>query len=461
MALTFDDLDKDKIYCKHCFTQGIKTHLTLNKETDLVEKCKIHNNMRGNFHILVYKQKYNTFVDVRGCNPNKIPEIERPKATSPVLCSICNTYNESRDQNGRGRDLGYGKGVWEYFGNEVNLTNNKNETITIKNGDKCGCECSKKWYTNHNQTPNMRAKSKNSMLELNKRNDVFCICPACGGKRRWYLEICSKCGYNSHEGMYHCQNCGEVINSVASICPKCGYQPDFNCKCRNCGAHIKNVFSVCSKCDYHFGGTEGSRKRYELKNCSICNNETPHDINTGECLVCKTKYVWCERCQKWESIKYNSKPNHWLFWSSETKKWITDNPELVLFLEDQIIGFKNLLEKHCNPCIYGWFINDETVYIGESKDIILRSYNHMMNIVEYPEYWYNVIDYLNSNTLEVKILEEIDGLTLKNLKEPKKLKRYLKDREKYWINKCQPDSQKCDGTDRIKPINERKFKIIT
>lgn len=72
----------------------------------------------------------------------------------------------------------------------------------------------------------------------------------------------------------------------------------------------------------------------------------------------------------------------------------------------------------------------------------------MMEIVESPEYWLNIVDNLNSHILSIKVLEECDIKDLNN-------------REKYWINYSglNPISQKCDGTDRIIPLNERNFSL--
>lgn len=71
------------------------------------------------------------FVQNRAVN-QRCPECQAKKSKIIITknkksgnCSICGAYNKSRDQNGRGRDVGYGKGEW-----------------TNKNGQKCGCSCS-------------------------------------------------------------------------------------------------------------------------------------------------------------------------------------------------------------------------------------------------------------------------------------------------------------------------------
>ena len=171
--------------------------------------------------------------------------------------------------------------------------------------------------------------------------------------------------------------------------------------------------------------------------------------------------VWCEHCQQWEEEEYNKRPNHWMFWTEETKLWMDNDPKLVKKMQRIIKGFDILLDSEKICGVYGWFINDYQVYYGESTDILTRSYNHMMHIVEDKEYWYNIIDYLKKNKIEIRILETVD----RNLPEYKNMdyhefkKKVLKPLELYYINRDKPDSQKCDGTDHIRPIKERQLKI--
>lgn len=200
-----------------------------------------------------------------------------------------------------------------------------------------------------------------------------------------------------------------------------------------------------------------------FKICNECGIETPHVTNNNgdiKCLACSGDYIWCEHCQKWETKKYNLKSNHWLFWKDETRIWMNKNTKKVNFLEKQIEGFDLLKNSGIISGIYGWFINDKSIYIGESTDILYRSYNHMMCIYECPEYWYDVIYHLDKNKIKIKVLKKIDISSYKNMNGRKLKEEIFKPLELYCIDHFKPDSQKCNGfTDHIKPINERKFKI--
>ena len=59
----------------------------------------------------------------------------------------CNCYNKSRDQNGRGRDVGYGEGEWIADNDIIDNTSGK---IIVYKDQKCGCNCSQKFYIEHN-----------------------------------------------------------------------------------------------------------------------------------------------------------------------------------------------------------------------------------------------------------------------------------------------------------------------
>ena len=171
--------------------------------------------------------------------------------------------------------------------------------------------------------------------------------------------------------------------------------------------------------------------------------------------------VWCHHCERWETPSFNSRPNHWMFWAAETKQWMDENPDKVTLAKKIIIGLDALLNSPVITGVYGWFINDKISYIGESMDILTRSWNHIMYIFEEPDYWYDVIDHLDKNKIEVKILENIDrnDPKYKNMMSEEFKSQILKYLELKWINKLKPDSQRCDGTDHIKPINQRKIKI--
>ena len=84
-----------------------------------------------------------------------------------------------------------------------------------------------------------------------------------------------------------------------------------------------------------------------------------------------------------------------------------------------------------------------------------------MYIFEEPDYWYDIIDHLDKNKIEVKILKSIDKNCneYKNMSNKEFKKNVLKPLELDFIAKLYPDSQKCDGTDHIRPIKEREIQI--
>ena len=310
-------------------------------------------------------------------------------------CSLCKRYNKERDQNGRGKDIYFGIGEWIAENDILDKSNN----IIVHIGEKCGCNCSKKAYD-----------------ELHKSNYSAgnCTNPLC---KKW----------NEHRN-----SAGLGIE---------------------CGCSKKNLDNANSYLKIHY------------KFCEKCNCETPHKYNkeTNElyCQSCKNEKIWCERCERWEIPSFNSKPNHWMFWATETKQWIDDNPNKVAIAKKIIIGLNDLLNSPVITGVYGWFVNDQISYVGESIDILTRSWNHIMYIFEEPDYWYNVIDYFDKNKIEVKILKSIDKNCneYKNMSNKEFKKNVLKPLELDFIAKLHPDSQKCDGTDHIRPIEEREIQI--
>ena len=576
MNKIFEKLDKNKCYCKFCFFDK-NTIKELNYTEDgLVELCEIHNYLKGNFHILVYKEKYDDFMDVRGRNPNKNPECEKKSAKTPGRCSIkmCGKYNKERDQNGRGRDIGYGIGKWIAENDILDELGN----IIVHSGEECGCSCCKDWYTEHNNSKEMKEKSRESMNILIQRDDIFYKCPKCGYGKTSYLLTCPKCGYDPHDDFkFKCKNCGEPIQNPNSKCEKCGYQQIHIYKCKNCNKELNKSNIICPFCGFN----NNINGVFNLYFCSECNKITPHDKNYNTCLVCSHEYTWCHRherwetvdrqylenknkiistfcpscnletphkynqktrklecqvcngnlvynfyinkfvtlenfeaieqnknqekyymyilenkgidstignirryksltkcnglsfesfvnslvwcphCERWETPSFNSRPNHWMFWAAETKQWMDDNSEKVDLAKKIIIGLNNLLNSPVITGVYGWFINDKISYVGESMDILTRSWNHIMYIFEEPDYWYNIIDYFDKNKIEVKILESVDrnDQKYKNMTNKEFKSQVLKPLELKWINKLKPDSQRCDGTDHIRPIKERKIKI--
>ena len=230
----------------------------------------------------------------------------------------------------------------------------------------------------------------------------------------------------------HCSELGKIWGPI-NLAKLNSKEIKFCNKCNKITVH--NGFCVCLICN-------PKACMITQEYCKECNLITPHDFK-DECQVCNKEKIWCNHCQKFETIIYNSVDLHWIFYKSKTNSWIRDFPEQVQLLEDNIIGISKL-QNNIISGIYCWLINGTNFYIGQSADISSRSYDHMFEMFNSPEYWNNIANNLGKNILEIKVLEECGSET-------------IDERELYWINKFQPASQKCDGTDSIKSLGERKI----
>ena len=265
------------------------------------------------------------------------------------------------------------------------------------------------------------------------------FCNICKKDTLHHGDKCTKCypENSTRDPQYEqfCPICGENTIWYAGKCTIC--YPEFKQICyNNLGKWIKPI---------------------SYNHCIICGIETPHKYNDNNelyCQVCSGERVWCEHCQKWETINYNSQKEHWLFYKSITKQWISNNQSLLEKVQNIIEGdYSILLNSHAISGVYGWFLNGTCLYIGKSVDIYSRSLDHIMNMWLYPEEWYMITPYIDTfpanNKLELLILE-----TSNNIEDGD-----LWHSELQWINKLNPDSQKCDGTDHIRSLHDRT-KII-
>ena len=86
------------------------------------------------------------------------------KCTNPN----CGCYNKERDQNGRGRDIGYGIGEWISENDILDELGN----IIVHFGEKCGCSCSKDFYQKHNSSDQMKEQASNLGKKYGKENII-------------------------------------------------------------------------------------------------------------------------------------------------------------------------------------------------------------------------------------------------------------------------------------------------
>lgn len=384
-----------------------------------------------------------------------------------------------------GKYTTYKEHIYEHICPKCGNNENNNTTPNTWKCSKCGwkpdnflgdyvsiydhiCENPDCGYRESNKTPISTWRCPECGWK--RDTDYFHVCIHCGntGYNKCSIWTCPECHRINRDNFKHtCPECGnsEETNSSIWTCSECGWKNrNFNHKCPKCGKEESNYAASwkCPDCGWeneNYKAIINVTKR-NIKYCEKCNCETIHNGN-DECLVCKGTHVWCDHCERWETIKFNSKPNHWIFWTAETKQWMDDNSDKTDLAKKIIKGLNILLNSPAITGVYGWFINDKISYIGESMDILIRSWNHIMYIFEEPDYWYNVIDYFDKNKIEVKILESVDRNNQKysNLSSKKFKSQVLKPLELKWIDKLHPDSQKCDGTDHIRSIEEREIQI--
>lgn len=192
-----------------------------------------------------------------------------------------------------------------------------------------------------------------------------------------------------------------------------------------------------------------NNSRYQF--CKNCNYITPHTVD-NKCKVCETnEYVWCNKCNKFETIERNSIPYHWLFYKAKTRKWIKQYPKQFEYIQSIIDDINNLQNLKPVRGIYLWRIDKIPYYCGDSEDILSRLYDHCYEIQNNSEYWLNIINEVkNGHTISLEVLEECD-ISISN--------QEMHNIQIKWINELKPMSQKCDGTDHIIPLNQRNYYI--
>lgn len=414
--------------------------------------------------------------------------------SNPGLCSVCKVKNVFRDGSNRGRSECSCSSIWYQKHNSSEIMRKASSRNAIKylaplrekykNGgncvicdtyndilDQCGrgkthCECSKESYKKIGikqiaYMPIRTAPGICGVCSRDTKNDnpptkrtAACVCMKCqsvialkasklikvqilSGKRKYWPGSVDS---NFFENKW-CKKCDkETPHNESGVCLKCVVV----------GVNI-SYCEVCKKDTYHNGKVCGKcypKSLFIIKNiiinkfCDKCKIETPHNID-DECQICEThEKIWCNHCNKWETIKYNLIDLHWIFYKSKTNTWIKDFPHQVQSLENNIIGI-NKLQNDAISGIYCWLINHKPFYIGKSTDILCRSYDHMFEMYNSPQYWDNIVNNFDKNTLEIKVLEECKP-------------EIINGREMYWINKLKPSSQKCNGTDAIKSLEERE-----
>ena len=167
--------------------------------------------------------------------------------------------------------------------------------------------------------------------------------------------------------------------------------------------------------------------------------------------------MYCPICKRFGLKSVHLDPNHTIYYKTKTRLFKFENMDLIEFLEENIIGFnvlKNLNVNNNNSnnknkicCIYCWLIDDAPYYVGQSVDILSRSYDHIREMFIHLNHWLNIIKEIEKGkyTLTIDFIEY--------------LKEEFDERELELINTLKPISQKCDGTDNYKHLNKRKYSL--
>lgn len=175
-------------------------------------------------------------------------------------------------------------------------------------------------------------------------------------------------------------------------------------------------------------------------------------------------FVWCDHCQQYEDPDFNSISNHW----EEKDKneffiyriWKDDHSEDVSFLESNIVGFDKLLDNKIHCGIYRWYIDSIPFYYGQSINILRRSHEHFINIVDSSEYWLNIYEEMKNNNDNNNIsINKIHTLSIDfvecNENELDSLEKKLILRDKPMTQICTNDNK----YDNIIPLNQRNFNL--
>ena len=358
-------------------------------------------------------------------------------------------------------------GKWASMGRYIDICPIHGKTIFMSNNcllcnPKAAGATGKEYRVFNNNSPcDNRCPDFENCFKINRESNLIVFNPP-----KNYLGVCEQYILN-HNG---------VFSPLWYIFDQININCNSNCKninvCNNKVKEIKNK-NIFGFCDIVADQLHGKVKRIEMKFCKNCNCETPHkyinDVNiiddniinnienTMICMVCNNERIWCNKCNQFESISYNSIPEHWNMNSVNNNinifilinKWKLNHKNEIKFLENNIIGFNKLLDNKIHCGIYKWYVDNVPFYYGKSTNIFRRSYEHFVTIIDFQEWWINIFEEIkNGHNLEIKFNEYKEN--------------ELDYWEKYWILKDKPMSQKCTNNgnyDNIISLNNRDFNI--
>ena len=231
--MNFDKLNKNIVYCKHCFYENEKlTPLKFNN--NYYEICSKHSYLKGNFRTLRFDEKLNEWKSIRGLQKELIYRI-------PVIfhhiCDKCGYIEDNTTTNT----------LWKCP--KCNWI--PENSILLKNHKEYKYE-----HICHNKDCEFyNVKITNNIMPMNYickcgQKEMYYYCKRCGYKLNSPLQKCQNCNFDIHKNIYFCKNCGNNINNPYQKCNKCGYQKEIIITCPNCKTKF-NLLNKCQKCNFH------------------------------------------------------------------------------------------------------------------------------------------------------------------------------------------------------------------
>ena len=195
-------------YCRNCaqkhkvFSKDAKANIADGAKKRTGPGLCANPNCPNKNKIMPYRSASGLCKDCQASSSKKI--VLKSKSSGMCTNPYCDRYNKYRDQNGRGRDIGYGDGEWIA---DYNIVDKNSGKIIVYKGQKCGCNCSQQFYIEHNNEDFM---IKHSLENLDKINEH-------------HIEFCDKCDKETvHNGYGTCLVCNPNTGSIKRLIEKDG-----------------------------------------------------------------------------------------------------------------------------------------------------------------------------------------------------------------------------------------------
>ena len=193
-------------YCRKCaqkhkvFSKDEKANIAVGAKKRTGPGLCVNPNCPNKNKIMPYRSASELCENCQAFNSKKI--VSKLKSSGVCTNLECKRYNQSRDQNGRGRDIGYGCGKWIA---DHDIVDKNSKKIIVYKGQKCGCNCSQRFYIEHNNKDYMIEHSLENLDKINER----------------HVEFCDKCNKETvHNGYGTCLMCNPNTGSIKKLIGK-------------------------------------------------------------------------------------------------------------------------------------------------------------------------------------------------------------------------------------------------